>query len=118
MNAIMDGPTETTKFNVRWKGRRKEIGISIIVLLLLGVALLRIVVQHNSEYEEKISVTNASLCTRSVHIVRRLYFHVCSKENKTVYDIRYFWKDDDGLKPSIIGIQLYVDEFNKICNNR
>lgn len=58
-----------------------------------------------------------STCYFSQYLGRRLYFHICSKFNSAVYDIRYFFKDEFGyLKPYVVGIQLSEQEFFQICN--
>lgn len=63
----------------------------------------------------KVNITNTS-CTKSVHIARKIFFHECLKNNKTVYDLRYFWTDENNtLHASIIGIQISVFEYKKIC---
>lgn len=62
---------------------------------------------------------NNTTCTQTHHIGRKLFLHVCTKENKTVFDLRYFWQeadDDLALKASIIGVQMPMDEFLKVCN--
>lgn len=56
------------------------------------------------------------MCIHSEHLGRRLYFHICVKENVKVFDIRYFWKNDlGGIKPQIIGVQLSEHQYEKIC---
>ena len=69
------------------------------------------------DYEKQVNLTNTT-CTHSVYIGRKLFFHKCAKENKTIFDLRYFWKDTEGgtLKANIIGVQMSLKEFLKICN--
>lgn len=64
-----------------------------------------------------VDITNTT-CVQSEYIGRRLFFHTCLKDGKTVYDLRYFWKDsneNNKFKASIIGIQATTEEFKKIC---
>lgn len=95
--------------------RKKNIFIGLCVLItILEFAL--IINQSASDAEDILDIRNAS-CTQSVNIGRRLFLHVCLKDNKTVYDIRYFWKNHEGfLKADIIGIQMTAKEFLKVCN--
>ena len=63
----------------------------------------------------KVNITNTS-CTKSVHIARKIFFHECFKNNKTIYDLRYFWSDEkSALHASIIGLQVSATEFKKLC---
>lgn len=71
---------------------------------------------RSSDYDEQVDISTTN-CTYSSHIGRRIFFHTCLKENKTVYDIRYFWLDDDDiLQASIIDVKVSLEEFSKICN--
>lgn len=54
-------------------------------------------------------------CNYSQNIGGRIFFHKCFKNNRLVYDIRYFYKNNKTLKAGVIGIQLNQPEFNKLC---
>ena len=65
----------------------------------------------------KVNITNTS-CTKSVHIARKIFFLECFKNNKIVYDLRYFWSDENsGLHARIIGLQVSATEFKKTLPN-
>lgn len=92
-----------------------------MILLVLGIFImlcLLIFDKNHCESEAEVDISNSS-CSESLYIGRSLFFHQCIKDNKTVFDIRYFWKEnlnDRTLKADIIGVQMSVDEFLKICN--
>lgn len=91
----------------------------ICFALVIAIGIIELIVYYAmfTESEGQVDLTNTT-CTESVYIGRKLFFHKCMKENKTVYDLRYFWKDkeaDGALKANIIGVQMITDEFNKIC---
>lgn len=69
-------------------------------------------------YESEIitvDISNSS-CHKSIHLGRSYFFHICSKENKNVFDIRYFFKSDQGnLEPYFVGVQMNENEFTKLC---
>lgn len=92
------------------------IGLSIsISFLVISLALLYGFHCEECLYTDRIDLTNSS-CIYSENLGRRLYFHICNKENIRVYDIRYFWKEELNLiKPQIIGVQLNGIEFGKLC---
>lgn len=63
----------------------------------------------------EVNITNTS-CTKSVHIARKIFLHECLKNNKTIYDLRYFWTDENHtLHASIIGLQISETEYKKFC---
>lgn len=63
----------------------------------------------------EVNITNTS-CTKSVHIARKIFFHECLKNNKTIYDLRYFWTNENNtLHASIIGLQISAAEYIKFC---
>ncbi len=100
----------------------------IIVILLLATTiivagiLLDELMRNCDWWEGKVDLKNSTckesvyIGQESVYIGRKVYLHKCVKENKTVYDLRYFWKDDDMLKADRIGVQMWRDEFKKLCN--
>lgn len=92
----------------------------ICFVLIIIVAIIELILYCTvlSASEEQVDLSNTT-CTESVHIARKLFFHKCLKENKTIFDIRYFWKNEEEnnvLKASIIGVQMINEEFNKLCN--
>lgn len=83
---------------------------SCCVLVLIGAC---VTFWTGSPGEEKRVDLSNTTCIYSENIGRRIFFHVCYKEESKIYDIRYFFKED--LKPQIIGVQLSELEFSKIC---
>lgn len=78
--------------------------------LIITIAIIELIVYCTilSVSEEQVNITNTT-CKKSLHIGRNLFFHKYIKENKTVYDLRYFWKNEEengGLKASIIGVLI------------
>lgn len=74
-------------------------------------------VSECKEKEEikKINISNTP-CTISKHIGRKIFLHICKKNEEVVYDIRYFWSNESQtLKPEIIGVQLTEREFQNVC---
>lgn len=71
------------------------------------------------DFEEKINLTNTE-CFHSIYIGRKLFLHECMKNNRTIFDLRYFWRYDlnDKLKADTVGIQMSKEEFIKICTYR
>ena len=91
------------------------LAISVVSCLIYSVTLLSIISLKNDPEENRENLTgvNRSLST---YIGRKLFFHVCMKENQKVYDVRYFWENEDRiLKAGIIGVQMNQPEFHKIC---
>lgn len=91
--------------------------IFIGTIIFILVKETKTVVCNDVGYETFVNLTNTS-CRVSRHIEGRLFLHECVKGQKTVYDLRYFFKDDnDGmLKASIIGVQMYSEIYAKVCN--
>lgn len=97
--------------------------LTSILLICLGTVIIILVettkpiVNDGENYGTFVNLTNTS-CVYSRHLVGRLFFHECMKGQKTVYDLRYFFKDeDDGmLKASIIGVQMSQEVYSKVCN--
>lgn len=84
--------------------------------MLLTVVLESFVINDNIDQRMlEVNITNTS-CTKSVHIARKIFLHKCFKNNKTVYDLRYFWTDENHtLRASIIGLQISETEYKKFC---
>ena len=92
-------------------------GIAIVTCVIYSVILLSIIHFRNESMENRVNLTGIN-CSLSTHVGRKLFFHICFKENKKVYDIRYFWENEDRiLKADIIGVQMNQAEFNKICKH-
>lgn len=92
--------------------------IGVVLVIIIGVIEIIIFSLYIKEYEGEVDLANTT-CTTSVHIGRKIFFHICMKENKSVYDLRYFWKDTDTThtwKANIIGVQMTSNEFIKLCN--
>lgn len=88
----------------------------ILVVILAAVLEVTILFTKTCDYEERVDISNTT-CIQSKYIGRKLFFHICMKENKTVYDLRYFWRDKNTtLKADIIGVQMTAKEYAKICN--
>ena len=63
----------------------------------------------------EVNITNTR-CVKSIHIARKIFFHECLKDNRTIYDLRYFWSDENNtLHASIIGLQISDTEYKKLC---
>ena len=89
--------------------------VSIATCFIYSVTILSILPFTNVHSEKRVNLTGVN-CSLSTHIGRKLFFHVCLKENKKVYDVRYFWENEDQiLKANIIGVQMNQAEFEKIC---
>lgn len=87
-----------------------------LVIILAAVLEVTILFTKTCDYEERVDISNTT-CIHSEYIGRKLFFHICRKEKKTVYDVRYFWRDKNTtLKADIIGVQMSTKEFAKICN--
>lgn len=96
-----------------------KITLSIIIIALSVFVILEcyfVINCSRHDFEEKINLTNTE-CIYSIHIGRKLFLHECIKNNKSIFDLRYFWKHDlnDELKADIVGIQMSKEEFIKIC---
>lgn len=98
---------------MNWK---KHAGIYsvLIICMIIGFYFL-----HNSNHVEsnmnRVNITNTN-CSLSVYLGRKIFFHICTIWNNTVYDIRYFWQDSDEiLKADFVGVQLNAKEYSKIC---
>lgn len=87
-----------------------------LIIVLAAVLVVTVLFTKTCDYEERVDISNTT-CIHSEYIGRKLFFHVCMKENKPVYDVRYFWRDKNTtLKADIIGVQMTTKEFAKICN--
>lgn len=94
-----------------------------VFLLCVGTVIIILIettgtISNDGEkYGSFVNLTNTT-CVYSRHLGGRLFFHECMKGQKTVYDLRYFFKnDDDGmLKASIIGVQMSPEIYSKVCN--
>lgn len=87
----------------------------IICFFIMSVIYFTYSCQRIKEVDERIDLANTT-CNHIVYIGRRIFFHECSKDNKTVYDLRYFWKDTEHRwKANVIGVQMYSHEFDKMC---
>lgn len=93
--------------------KQKLILLSVFcVISLLGVLIL---LNENISTKERVDIRNTT-CYISENIGRRIYLHICRKDRFKVYDLRYFWKNESQfLKPEIVGVQLYENEFLKLC---
>lgn len=90
----------------------------IVLIIIIGIIEIIIFSLYIKDYERVVDLANTT-CTMSAYIGRKMFFHICIKENKTVYDLRYFWKDTDtthAWKADIIGVQMTSNEFIKMCN--
>lgn len=93
-----------------------KIGIALIIII--GIIEIVIFSLYIKNHGNEVDLANTT-CTTSAYIGRRIFLHICTKENKTVYDLRYFWKDTDTThtwKANIIGVQMTSNEFIKMCN--
>ena len=89
--------------------------ISIATCLIYSIIILSIIPLKKVQTEKRVNLTSVN-CSLSTHIGRKLFFHVCLKENKKVYDVHYFWENEDQiLKAKIIRLQMNQAEFKKIC---
>lgn len=88
----------------------------MFLLLLIVIICFVFIVCYYNDTSINVDITNTT-CKSSLLLGRKIFFHICYKDGYKIYDIRYFWKNDhDLLKPSIIGIQLFENEFVKMCN--
>ena len=97
------------------ENKKIKLGIAatIVFVTVMIVCIFLIDVGHSAE--DQVNITNTT-CTVSELLGRRVFFHVCSKADSTVYDVRHFWKDDHKmLKASVFGVQMSSEEFSKIC---
>lgn len=95
----------------------KKIYILTSVVITIEILLLIIFVNVCKEKNSgnKINISNIP-CTISKHIGRKIFLHVCKKNDEMVYDIGYFWSNkSQTLKPEIIGVQLTKTEFQNVC---
>lgn len=96
----------------------KRVGVLILAITVATCGIYSAYVLSMTQTiptENRVNLTGVN-CTISANIGRKLFFHVCRKENKTVYDVRYFYKNEDEiLKAGIIGVQMNRDEFKKVC---
>lgn len=89
--------------------------------IIISIIRLEVLENYNTcDYEDynnlRVNITNTT-CLKSTYIGRKIFFHTCLKDNATVYDLRYFWLNEDRtLRANIFGIQMSSDEFVKICN--
>ena len=84
-------------------------------MLLTGAMKLFVARNKINQPAFKVNITNTQ-CVKSVHIARKIFFHECLKNNKTIYDLRYFWPDENNtLHASIIGLQFSVKEYKIFC---
>lgn len=91
--------------------------LAIACCTLISLCVWLVSKTSNCEWkeEEAVDISNTT-CVYSENIGRRIFFHVCFKEESKVYDIRHFYKEElHGLKPQIIGVQLTESEFSKLC---
>lgn len=89
----------------------------IITLLCIICVLEPLLWLNRCDYDGETINLNNTNCTYSENIGRRLFFHICSKDNYMIYDIRYFWRDEPGhLKPEVVGVQLSQLEFQRVCS--
>lgn len=94
----------------------KKTTIAIVILAfvfaIVFVVELLVLLVPNREYVD----LSKSNCSVSENIGRRVYFHKCSKEDGVVYDIRkFYYNSTNVLKPELHGIQLFKNEFMKLC---
>lgn len=96
-------------------------GKNFICIILSSMMLLTVIIEFfviSDKIDQRmleVNLTNTS-CTKSVHIARKIFLHECLKNNKTIYDLRYFWTDENKtLHASIIGLQLSETEYKKFC---
>lgn len=93
-----------------------KVKYAIALIAIIAIVEIILFYDYSHEFGEYVDIKNTT-CIKSKHIRRKLFLHVCSKENKTVYDLRYFWRGEgDALKASVIGVQMTTDDFLKICN--
>lgn len=95
-----------------------KVKCAIALIAIIGIVEVILFYDYSHEFGGYVDISNTT-CTKSKHIRRKLFLHVCLKENKTVYDLRYFWRaeeEGDALKASAIGVQMTTDDFLKICN--
>lgn len=86
------------------------------LIILGGIAETFLFANNDQDYEYEVDIKNTT-CVRSINMGKKLFFHICLKENKIVYDLRYFWPDvNDTLQASVIGVQMSRKKFNKMCS--
>lgn len=86
------------------------------LIILTGIAETFLLANNGQDYEYQVDIKNTT-CVRSIYLGKKLFFHICLKENKFVYDLRYFWPDvNDSLQASIIGVQMSREKFYKMCS--
>lgn len=89
----------------------------ILTAIVLLTAAMELFVSNDKidQHMLAVNITNTT-CTKSVHITRKIFFHECLKDNQTIYDLRYFWADENNeLHASIIGVQISAIEYKKLC---
>lgn len=98
---------------------RKKLIICLIatgLIILGGIAETFLLANNSQDYEYEVDIKNTT-CVRSINMGNKLFFHICLKENKIVYDLRYFWPDvNNTLQASVNGVQMSGKKFNKICS--
>lgn len=103
--------------NLRNIVKSKNFICIILASIILLTAIMELFIEHHKIDQAmlEVNITNTS-CTKSVHIARKIFFHECLKNNKTIYDLRYFWLDEkNSLRASIIGLQISAIEYKKLC---
>ena len=89
--------------------------ITVVTCIIYSAFVLSMIHFKNEPVENRVNLTGVN-CSSSAYLGRKLFFHICLKEKKIVYDIRYFWENKDKiLKADIIGVQLNQAEFKKNC---
>lgn len=87
--------------------------LAMIIIIIIESSIL--IINIIEVKEDRIDLNNTS-CKLTKYLGRQIYFHVCEKNLKNVYDIRYFWTKEKGvIKPEIIGVQLTEMEFDILC---
>lgn len=95
---------------------RKKQNILLCSLFLLTIFMVLFFdLQDTMVNDIQVDMDNTT-CKLSINLGRKIFFHVCTKDSSYVYDIRYFFKDNQNkVKPYIAGVQLLEREFRKLC---
>jgi hypothetical protein len=115
-------------------GNRTSVWLSLMCLLVVLLEILILFQQQQQQQQQQLSQapTNVTTTTTTVENYRvtsvlgtcqytdwldeQYRLSVCTSFNGLVIDIRQFFHAPDGLRPSISGINLSVQQWNRLVN--